>query len=61
MKIKTINLTKIREAVANYLQSEGCSCCRGIDHDKHLAEIAKLLEVPMYKDGSGYNFNIYKS
>ena len=47
----------IRSAVADYMQSEGCSCCRDIDgHSKHQAELARLLKVPKYEDGSGYDF-----
>lgn len=52
-------LEKIRRAVANYMQSEGCSCCRGKDHDKHAARLAKLLDVPEYEDGSGHDFGRY--
>jgi len=50
-------IAKIRRAVADYMSSEGCSCCRAIDmHEKHAAELAKLLGVPKYSDGSGFNF-----
>lgn len=49
-------LKKIREAVANYIRTEGCGCCEGRDHDEHAAVIAKLLNVPMYSDKSGYDF-----
>ncbi len=48
----------LREAVANYMWSEGCSCCRDIDaHKIHKKQLAELLDVPPYKDGSGYDFN----
>jgi hypothetical protein len=48
---------KVREAIANYMSSEGCSCCRDIEQHKINAEVlAKLLDVPPYEDGSGYNF-----
>ena len=50
------NLAKIRRAVAQYIASEGCSCCRGKDHDKDAERLAKLLGVPPYDDGSGYDF-----
>ena len=50
-------LAAIRRAVADYMQSEGCSCCRNYEvHQEHKASLAKLLRVPKYKDGSGYNF-----
>lgn len=53
---------KMREAVANYIRSEGCSCCQNIiDHNKHTEALAKLLSVPKYKDGSGYNFSKYQN
>lgn len=55
-------LFKIREAVANYMQSEGCGCCE--DHEKHSADeavLAKLLNVKKYDDGSGYNFHKYRT
>lgn len=56
MARKTIEIEKIREAVARYMRSEGCSCCEGHKHSKHKEAIAKLLNVPKYDDGSGYNF-----
>lgn len=49
-------LADIRTAVADYMRSEGCSCCRGEDHPANAERIAKLLGVPSYPDGSGYNF-----
>jgi hypothetical protein len=48
---------EIRTAVANYIDSEGCSCCRGSNHEKDMEILAKLLKVPKYKDGSGYDFS----
>lgn len=61
---KEINSLKkaLREAMANYMQSEGCSCCQSVDdHKEHTKALAKLLNVPKYKDGSGYNFDKYKT
>ena len=47
----------IRQAIADYMSSEGCSCCEAtLSHDRHKARLAKLLRVPKYKDNSGYNF-----
>jgi methionine aminopeptidase len=55
-------LSEIREAVANYMQSEGCSCCEDREaHKIHEERLAKLLNVPKYDDGSGYNFDKYRS
>ena len=50
-------LKLIRKAVADYMQSEGCSCCEGDNHKDDKKVLAKILKVPKYKDGSGYNFN----
>ena len=47
---------EMREAFAGYKKSEGCCCCEGENHDKDEEIIAKLLNVPKYKDGSGYDF-----
>lgn len=48
---------ELRQAFAAYLKSEGCDCCRDAGaHDIAAAQIAKLLKVPKYKDGSGFNF-----
>lgn len=47
---------EVRRLLADYMWSEGCSCCQGDNHDKHKAALAKLLKVPRYKDGSGYDF-----
>lgn len=49
---------EIREAIANYIASEGCGCCAdGDKHREHRRILGKLLKVPMYKDKSGYNFS----
>ena len=54
---RTVSLAEVRAAVANYMRSEGCSCCRDIEaHLAHEERLAALLRVPRYKDGSGYNF-----
>lgn len=54
--------SKIRAAVANYMASEGCGCCEDVAvHEKHEEELAKILRVPKYKDGSGYNFSKFRS
>jgi methionine aminopeptidase len=55
-------IKQIREAVADYMKSEGCSCCSDIDgHKRHKAILARLLRVPKYKDGSGYDFGRFGS
>lgn len=55
-------IVTVRRAVADYMQSEGCGCCRDVDaHREHTARLAALLEVPMYADKSGYDFARYRS
>lgn len=55
-------LQAIRQAVADYMQSEGCSCCQNREkHNDAARRIAALLEVPMYDDGSGYDFDQFSS
>lgn len=49
-------VNQLRRAVADYMASEGCGCCRGSDHDEHTQQLAELLGVPEYEDGSGYDF-----
>jgi hypothetical protein len=47
----------LRRAVADYMGSEGCSCCRNVEaHKQHAAVLAKLLRVPKFSDNSGYAF-----
>ena len=44
------------------MQSEGCSCCQDFEQHKIDKEaLAKLLNVPKYADGSGYNFPKYQT
>jgi hypothetical protein len=53
---------EIRQALADYISSEGCSCCQSIDrHNKAEAELANLLDVPKYSDGSGYDFSKFET
>jgi hypothetical protein len=53
----TIELATIRQAVGDYMQSEGCSCCSDTEaHRKHKKRLAALLNVPIYRDGSGFDF-----
>lgn len=66
--IKTENMNEVaklkkqlRTAVANYIASEGCNCCRGDSHEEHLEVIAKILNVKKYADKSGYDFSKYKT
>lgn len=60
--LSPVDIKNIRRAIADYMWSEGCSCCRSIpDHEEHAEAIAKLLKVKKYKDGSGYDFSKYRT
>lgn len=53
---------QLRTIIADYMQSEGCSCCQNVDaHKEHKESLAKLLSVKKYSDGSGYDFSKYVS
>lgn len=58
---------ELRQAVADYMYSEGCSCCRDTPaHDEHKARLGKLLRVRSedagMKDGSRwYDFSKFRS
>lgn len=53
---------QIRQAVADYIASEGCSCCQNIRRHKEAKKrLAVLLNVPAYPDGSGYDFGKFES
>ena len=55
-------LKAIRQAVADYMYSEGCSCCRDSDaHEEHKKKLAELLNVKPYEDGSSYDFSVYRT
>ena len=56
------DIKSIRQAVADYMSSEGCACCQNVEaHKQHTAALAKLLRVPKYEDGSGYDFGRFKT
>ena len=38
----TIQIVKIRKAIANYMYSEGCDCCEGSSHDSEKDILAKM-------------------
>ena len=55
-----MTLAKIRQAVADYIRSEGC--CGDYDqHNVDAAALGKILRVKPYKDGSGYHFSLYQT
>lgn len=52
---------EVRRAVADYMYSEGCACCRNVEaHKEHEARLAKLLHVPKYSDSSGFDFRRFR-
>jgi len=57
-KKHVVDLVEIRNAVADYLNTEGCSCCQDRSgHDAAMERIGTLLRIPKYSDGSGYDFS----
>ena len=58
----TLFRAQVRRAVADYMGSEGCDCCRDKDaHEKHTAALAKLLRVERYSDSSGFDFPHFRT
>ena len=58
--MKAEDRDNLRSAIDNYMRSEGCSCCRDIEsHKKAEKRLAELLDVALYDDDSGYDFNKY--
>lgn len=50
-------IEKIRQALADYMSSEGCSCCqRPEEHHEAAMRLGQLLDIPAYTDGSGIDF-----
>jgi len=53
---------KIRRLIADYMFSEGCSCCQNTeDHDEARTALAELLHVKPFSDGSGHDFSLYRT
>ena len=53
---------KLRRLIADYMESEGCSCCQNVDmHNAAKKALAMVLTVPAYQDGSGYDFSPFKT
>jgi hypothetical protein len=56
------HIKELRRALADYMASEGCECCEnGPAHTEAKERLAKLLRVPKYKDGSGFDFEKFKT
>jgi len=55
--MEEVRKVEVRQALADYIRSEGCTCCQNIEeHKKAAKRLAELLDVPPYDDGSGYDF-----
>jgi len=52
----------IRRAIANYVRSEGCDCCRGTGHDRHFKALIKVLGIGKegFRPYSSTNFQYNK-
>ena len=64
MKKKGQFKDEVRRALADYMGSEGCSCCRGDDHEEHKKRLAELLDVTPREDGIGefwFDFSKFRS
>jgi len=59
-KILRSERAEIRRAFADYIATEGCSCCRDIEgHSEAMKRLGKLLRMKKYCDGSGYDYSLY--
>ncbi len=59
---KVIDVNVVRNLIADYIASEGCPYCEYPDRRAVAEEaLAKLLGVPKYSDGSGFDFGKFKS
>lgn len=55
-------LADVRQAVADYIATEGCSCCQDVDgHKAAMERLGKLIRMKKYSDGSGYDYGLYRS
>lgn len=60
--VKIWTVDEIRQAFADYVVSEGCTCCQDMRaHTAATARLAVLLNVEPYPDGSGFQFRKYAS
>ena len=57
------DVATIRTAVADYMRSEGCACCRDTDaHEVHRRRLAELLHVPGHPEQPEWNdFSPYET
>lgn len=50
---------EIREAVADYMRSEGCSCCRDDNHGENAERLALLLDAKYENGANGFDWSKY--
>jgi hypothetical protein len=55
-------IEQIRQALADYMASEGCSCCENTEeHSAAAKRLGELLDIPTYTDGSGIDFYQFRT
>lgn len=55
-------IEKIRNAIADYMQSEGCECCRDSEaHDEAENRLGELLNIEKFPDDSGFDWRPYRT
>ena len=53
-------MEEMRRNFADYVKTEGCSCCQDVDgHKKAEKNLAKILKPDAYEDGSGFDWHKY--
>ena len=53
---------EVRRALADYIASEGCSCCQDTEaHKKAMNRLGEILSMKKYDDDSGYDYSKYKT
>jgi len=65
-KTKHSDWTKLRDqlrvAVADYMYSEGCSCCQNEElHREDTKLLGELLDVPKFAESDVPNFRMFRS
>lgn len=54
--------SEIRRLVADLLGAAGCGCCRdNAGYEAAKTRLAAILRVPKYPDGSGHDFNQFRT
>jgi len=60
--INTVLTSEVRKALADYLHSEGYVCFASKQaHEEYAKRLAEMLNVPARDNGSGYDFQKFKS